>query len=286
MPHAISRNLDSCLHGAKSFFTKPDNLCSKSVNRTKFVEKIFKIADPIFDMAGVIAQTSGASEMTLKKIGSGRAMVRTGKDVVSFMTIFNGIIAEFIQSYKTCKRLITHLTRASSEGHMKTKLRKKAEKYNEFAYNKQERIVALVSNVGNGIGSLTCIGGFTLCRPIINYEKHISADIPKTAHNIGKAFPTIMMVNHLASIVGTSSDIWYQNLAYKRAIKVGGIEDSKKVYKIYRKKMINHALGLSEKSCELINDVAHHMGATMPPWLRIPLNLASGVFGIAKELRV
>jgi hypothetical protein len=273
------------ISGVGNFFTNPKNRLSAKCSRIEFVDKLFKLSDPLFDMAGEIAQVSGASENTVKGIGKGRALVKTGRDALSFLNIFRGAIAVLVQqTYSICllsKDFIRPQTNEEGE-ERPTLLKHTSKKYNDIAVGNKERAAALVANFGKVVGTATYIVGFGACRPIANYEKHISTDVSKSAHALGKAFPTVMMVNHIGALIGHTAEIVYQKLAYDRNAEIYGITENVS-YQDFKHKVIENTLGLFEKSLELLVDIAHQLGAALPAGIRLPIHLGIGVMGVAKE---
>ena len=276
---AVRSTFGSCLDTSSSFFTSPVNKLSVKCGSAAFLDKVLKTADPIFDLAGVIAEAQGASDETLKGIGKGRALAKTGRDAMAFFNIFQGIIPALINNMKNIYALISGLL--TCETPQPVNLKATPKRHNEKAVSSEEKWAALAENVGKGVGAASFIAGFGVCRPIATYEKYISRTIDPTASKIGKAFPTVMMVNHIGGIVGHSSALIFQKLAFDREVALYGFNLD--VQLEFQKKIIENGMALAGKGLELVADVVHHAGVAAPAGFRIPLQLSVGVLSIAKE---
>ena len=271
----------SCLTGSKSFFTNPKNHLSKKICTTAFVDKLFKFADPCFDLSWEIARSTGASKETLAGIDKGRVAVKAARDTMGLLNIFNGIIAHLYTYIKNVCVLARSLVRGDKEAILIARKKGEETKHTDKAVGRGEKISALIANTGKAVGCAGYITGFGICRPIAYYEKYISKNVAPRAQALGKAFPTVMMIQHIGAFIGIGADMVYQNLAYDRAIDHGG--NRKACWKEYTKKMRENTLGILEKSFELVSDTAHHIGAALPAGFRIFLGLGIATFGIVKE---
>ena len=260
-----------------NFFTNPKNRFSQKCTDIGFLDKILKAADPVFDFAEVIAESNGASADTIKGIVKGRNLAKAGRDATAFFNIFQGSIPALIQNVKNTCALIEGLWNAKV-----VSLTKGEPQHNETAMTSKEKWASLGEQVGKGVGVASFIAGFGICRPIGTFEKYISRDIDSTASKIGKAFPTMMMVNHIGGVVGSSCGLVFQELAYRRAMA----EEEASVAQIkaaYSKKMLDNGVALSQKVLELVNDILLHTNTAAPAWARIPINLTIGALSITKE---
>jgi hypothetical protein len=297
--------LGSCLVATGSFFVDPNNTFSSKCRSIAFVDKIFKAVDPLLDLAGVIAEAQGASDETLKGIGRGRSFAKITRDGMALLNIVQGVIPTFVAQAKTCGNLFVDIFSCSTapvafvkagplkEGAcggvsttatLSTSTVQPACKSNEQAMTRAEKIVAFFEHLGKGIASGCYIIAFGVCRPIANWEKHISKNIDPTASEIGKAFPTVMMINHFAAVVGHGSAMIYQTLAYDRTIE-GLTEKSTReaIDTAYIQKMVENGVGLGEKVLEGALDVMRCVGYAAPPAVRLPLTFGVGFFCLTKE---
>lgn len=265
-----------------NYFTKPrENKFIKKCNDTGFIDKIAKTLDPIFDGVDVIAKWYDASDETLKGIHKGREVVKVSRDFMGMFNIFNGAIPALYQNIRHIS-LLVHNMFFKSEAYS---FKENPAKYNEVAITVWEKIAALFEQIGKAVGAGSFIVGFGVCRPIANFEKHISKNIDATASKVGKTFPTIMMVNHVGGVVGSSAGLIFNSLAYTRndaLNKVGTVELGRDA-KVYHDKIVDNCVGLAQKSLELVCDILHHTGTTTPAWARIPLNFTIGCLSITKE---
>ena len=244
--------------------------------RTDGPDKLLKMADPLLDTIGEIAAAAGASDSTLEGIGKGRALAKTGRDAIGFFNIFNGVIPNLVQSMKN----IFHLMRGLITGD-NVSLEAGSEKYNDVAKSTTEKILAAGANFGRGVGSGTYIVGYGLCRPLANIEKYGEVSLGQTAHNIGQAFPTFMMVNHLGEMIGSTCEMGFQYTAFNRAIDNTSGKPSE-IYQEFEKQMLDNTLSLLEKSLELLYDIVKLIGQAIPAWFRLPLTLGIATLSLYK----
>lgn len=286
---SISESFQSCLQG--DFFDKPIGpRLEKGSLQMKFVDKIFKAADPLLDTVGEIAKARGASEDTLKSIESGRTWFKTTRDCTALVNIFQGVKDRLIGQSQLIYKMGMSLYEGKESCEVRTNKHPLQTKIHdntiqivtevtvETAEGRWEMVMVLISQIGKWIGSVTFIIGFGVCRPIANVEKHIykpsKQSIAPVAHDIGAAFPTVMMVNHMAGVIGTGADMVYQYWAYDRdAIVVSSFND----------RMIKNCAEMTEKILELLLDIFHHIGHQAPAGLRLPAGLIIGGIGIWKE---
>lgn len=276
-----------------SFFTNPRNKCSTKCSSVGFLDKILKTADPIFDLAEVIAKSHDAPIHVIHGMGKGREFVRAGRDVTAFFNIFQGIIPNLVQSVKNTIALLGNLCNTTK---VNLKEREKDEnnpgkfkklKYNEKAVTEEEKRWALGEQIGKGVAAASFIAGFAICRPIGAYEKYISRDTDPIASKIGKAFPTVMLVNHVSGVVASTCGLVFQQLAYDRETSKDSVRNTKDCFKKvtleYNKKMLENGVTLAQKVLECISSALLHAGTAVPTWVRIPLNLGAGVLSVTKE---
>lgn len=247
-----------------------------------FIDKIFKTADPIFDLAEEVAKSHDASIDVIQGLGKGRELARAGRDATAFFNIFQGAIPSLIRSVKNVIVLLKAL-RKGKDGVLKKPAKGEKPQYNEIATTPAEKRWSLVENVGKIVGGASFVVGFGVCRPIGTVEKYISRNIDPTAKEIGKAFPTVMLVTHVSGVVSSTCGLVFQQLAYDRAIASNNYK-ADDVTKEYRKKMLENGVALSQKSIELVNSTLYHVGTVVPAAARISLNLAAGLLSVVKEL--
>lgn len=260
----VSRcNLGSYLSVTADFCTNRKNRLVTKCGNAGFMDKILKTADPIFDLTGVIAESSGASEDTLKAIGRGRAFVKTGRSVAAFFNIFQGTIPALVESMKNIYALMQGACAEIDDG-----------KYKD--YSKGEKWGVFFEQAGKATAAGAFIGAFGVCAPIASVEKYI-CPVDPIASNIGKAMPTVMMVNHIGGFMGHTSALVYHSYAFERRGEGFMSQED------YNKKMLENGLGCAQRGLELVADIAHHAGTALPAGARIPLNLAICVFSVAKE---
>ncbi len=261
------------------FFTNREHPLIKKCSNVGFLDKILKAADPVFDFAEVVARAGDASDDTVNGIVKGRNFVKTGRDVTAFFNIFNGIIPSLIQSVKNVCVLLEGLFAKTA-----TPLKEgPAERlsYNETAETIWEKLAALGEQTGKVISSGSFVAGFGICRPIGAFEKYISRDIDSGASKIGKAFPTVMMVNHIGGVLSGSCGLIFQKLAYDREVSVGDANRTVNAAVVYSKKTFEIGMGLAQKGLELISDIFHHTSTALPAYARIPLSCAIGGLSVA-----
>ena len=293
MTTSARRSFESCLSGVNNrladykgrhLFTNPRHTFWGFFQRIEGPDKLLKLADPILDTIGEIAKASGASDSTLDGIEKGRSLARVTRDGIGFFTIFNGVIPALAINLKNIYALTTGLISGKD-----VPLTEIPRQHNDVAIGKTEKILAAGANFGKGVGAATCIVGFGLCRPIANIEKYGGISLGQTAHNIGKAFPTVMMVGHIGGIIGSSCEIGYQYTAFNRdpAITEVQVNNNKKYnikdnYESFVKKMVENTVGLVEKILEFIQTIVKLIGHAIPAWFRLPLTLGIASLGLYK----
>ncbi len=289
MVFAAKGNCDSCMALGSHYFTL--KRFHDKWNSVGFIDKVLKAADPVMDLAHVIATNNGATEDTLKEITNTRHMVKTGRDVVAFFNILNGIILDVINRTKVVVALVMNFCANTPEENIDLKEKRKKDgrelplEYNQVAVGRDEQMAAAVENFGKVVASITYIGAFGVCRPIANVEKHITKNVHPTASNIAKAFPTVMMVNHIGGIIGNSGGLVYQHLAFHRR-KEEPFRDQQAFDDVqleYHRKMFENSLGMVEKTLEFANDIFLHAKVTLPAWARLPINLTIGFSCLANS---
>ncbi|MFC2049295.1 hypothetical protein ACFLR2_01310 [Chlamydiota bacterium] len=280
----------SCLNTSSSYFTNPKSKLATKCGNADFLDKILKASDPLFDLAGVIASSQGASEGVVQGIGKGRALAKAGRDATAFFNIFNGVIAALVINMKNIYNLAMGLcVNAEVTLRVPDTTKKEKPKHTDKVSNQGEKWAALGENFGKGLGAATYTLGFGVCRPIATFEKYISKNINPTASKIGKAFPTVMMVNHIGGVIGSGSSLIFQKLAFNRLANQQALLMNNGVDAVleaareeYHKKTAEAAVGFAEKGCELIADIFHHAGVALPAPARIPLQFAIGALSVTK----
>ena len=262
-----------------SFFTDSRNRFSEKCSNIGFLDKILKTADPIFDLAEVIAKSHDAPTHVIGGIGKGRDLARTGRDATAFFNIFQSGIPSLVQSVKNVGALLEGL-RDGSTAKLKEPEEDKPLQFNEVAVTEAEKKWALAEQFGKVVGGISFIVGFGACRPIGSVEKYITRDIDPTASKIGKAFPTVMLVTHVSGVLSSTCGLVFQQLAYDRAMK-GTVTEKQTA--AYSKKMLENGVTLSQKVLECVSSILLHAGTAVPAGVRIPLNLAAGLLSVAKE---
>lgn len=289
----FNRSLASQSYG--SFFTNSKNQSARFISSTKGVDRILKAADPVFDLSLVIAQGAGASEATLGDIAKGRSAVKTTRDVMGLFNIFQGRIPDLYTHTLVSLELYRDLSNEvnspkptqllSESAIIARKKDNRPIKYHETAETFSERVIALISNIFRGGGSLTMIAAFGVCRPIANFEKYIRQVDPSVSR-IGKAFPSVMMANHACGGIGHTAEIIFQQLAFERAMdrEVDGSRQGK-IREEHDKMIVNNTLAVTQNALEFTNDIANIFGPAAPVWFRIPLGLSIGAVGIWRTWR-
>lgn len=294
---------DCCLSSAYDYVTNPESHPARFFKSSEGRDKVLKFADPIFSLSYEIGKATGASESTLEGIGKGRSLAKAGRDAHSFLNIFAGVIAALVLNMINIWNLMKGLVGAAdvvplkrevsaatdSEGKKtyryhkeeKGKTTDRPAKYNEIAVGKAEQLFALGANFGKGTGAATYTLGFGVCRPIANIEKYCGVKFGERAHKFGQAFQTVMTVCHIGGIVGNSSELIYQSLAFDRVVSDRG--DIQAAYQELSKKSLESTVGLAEKSFEFMQDIGHFSGVAAPLWFSIPTGLLIGFFGCYKE---
>lgn len=291
---AIGESFSDCLVGENGFFANGQkNRFSFNCRRAGFIDKVFKAADPVLDTVGVIAEANGASKETLEAIDRGRSWMKTTRDCTALFNIFQGIIPGFIENCKAIPVLVkgffSHTDCTCSEGPI-PEVTFQARNKPVTAVGKKEMGAALVSQVGKGVAALSFITGFGLCRPIANVNKHILKPtgivISPVVREMGEAFPTVMMVNHIGGLIGSGADMVYQSLAYERNLEAATTKSQEakaEFIKKFKEDIVKNGVEVTEKILELMMDIVHHLGQTAPAGFRLPVNLLVGGMGLWKE---
>lgn len=257
----------------KEIILNPKSTWATFWQRAEARDKALKLADPVLDAIIEIAKARGASDETIQGLGKGRALAKTGRDALAFFNIFNGVIAGFIENFTKVRILACELT--------SDLCCKKAEEDEVDEVGIGEKFLDLMANFGKLLGAGSFIVGFGVCRPIANLEKHCGVKFNSTTHEIGHAFPKVMIVNHVGGVIGSSFEIGYQYLKFKRLSKEGG--DQTKAYNDFLEDTTGNVVSLAEKSLECTQDIFHLTGKAVPPAVRIPLGLGIGLLGCTKE---
>ena len=316
MPYssAAAAGFNSCLTDVGGFFTNNDNHLARYARSSEGRDKACKFAVPFFETVGEIHKACGAPKDDVEAFGIVVSGVKIARDVHGTFNIFAGVIPSIVFHAENCKLLIDGLRtgndvilkKAKEKGQdgkmhpvkeMKpdgTYVYKPAAGYNSIAKGTTEKILALISNIFQLIASLAYAIGFGICRPIANLDKYLRdkngrelIHMSEGAKQLGQAFSTVMMFNHLGAFVGSGCEIAYQYEAFNRACEdvlkgKKGI-NLEKDYATLNKEVVRNVVGMVEKFFEMILDIVHLIGEKVPAWFRLPVSLAIGVFAVWKK---
>src|ERR1700733_4273503 len=118
---AVRTSFESCLSNTESRFVTPivkfRNHVARYFATSEGRDKALKFADALLDTIHEIAETSGASDETVRGIGRGRALVKTGRDAYAIFNIFAGVISALVANVQNVGALARELCVELYTGH-------------------------------------------------------------------------------------------------------------------------------------------------------------------------
>jgi hypothetical protein len=283
MAASIRANFASCLSdSAKSFFTDSKNHLARYVKSAEGRDKTFKLIDAILDTSSEAAKAANASPDAIEGIGKGRVWVKTCRDGFAFFNIFSGKIAAMVENLKDFWAL-TRGKEVTIPADPKTGESAKTIKADKEYL--RERGFSAAAKLGSGVALAAYVFGFGVCRPITNINNYIRdkegralIKMGETTLKLGKAFPSVMLVNHLAGLIGFSCELAYRKAAFDRIN-----DQSDGAFQTFVNSVVKITLEIIEKFLDILLDIVTLIGQAIPAWFRLPLTLGIGLLGCYKE---
>lgn len=189
---------------AESFVTNPGNRCARMVQSWKFRDTVAKtFAEGVAPLAVEIAAISGASQNVVEGFEKAADIAKDGRMFMALVNIFDGAIGSIGANIIAIVRLVKSILGFGEDSSDDSIQIGRANSHNDWAVGPLEKTLVLGSHVGDLIGAGTYVAGFGVCRPVM-FAKKCFGDLGQTANDIGKAFPTIMTVNHGATLFGST----------------------------------------------------------------------------------
>lgn len=255
-------------------------------------DKFLKLSEAVLDTGRELASSAGASSRVVGSLSTAHRSVKTGREILSILNVFNGVVPALVEQLTEIPGLLRSFKTPNESYQYGPKQKLKDQKvvdvkpdFANTAKGRLEKIMAVSHYVSSVVASSAYIAGFGFCRPLAVLKKHANVSFGPHADKVGSHFPTVMVVVHFAGVAKSATGMTLHTLAFKRLEA-----ESKKNDKValpdqtkYWKSMTQQSVALADSGLECVQDVLR-MASKGPvdPRVRLPLALLLGMTGVTK----